>query len=58
MYRREVEAEKIQGLSDAGNEVDNKVGESALDLPTPLSVAHDARKLDLYVFSVLSFFHP
>ncbi len=56
MYCMEVEAEKIQGLSDAGNEVDNKVNKLALNLPTPLSVAHNAQKLDPYIFLVLSFF--
>ncbi|KAI9432031.1 hypothetical protein H4582DRAFT_2062213 [Lactarius indigo] len=38
MYRNEVEAEKTQGQSDAGNEDD----ESVLDLPTP----HYPRKLN------------
>jgi hypothetical protein len=47
MYCKDVEAVKTKGWSVAGHEDDDK---SALDLPTPLSEAHDAQT---YVFSVL-----
>jgi hypothetical protein len=50
MYRKDVEAVKTKGWSVAGHEDDD---ESALDLPTPLSEAHDAQT---YIFSVLPLF--
>ncbi len=49
-YRKEVDAEKTQ--RNAGHEDEDE----SLDLPTPLSKPHDARKPNTYVFSVPSFF--
>jgi hypothetical protein len=50
-YRKEVDAEKTQ--RNTGHEDEDE----SLDLPTPLSKPHDARKPNTYVISVPSFLH-